>query len=396
MRMRREFRFVRRAVIVMPGEDRVMARNGFKLIDAEMHVMEPTDLWQRYIDPEFRTRAPRRLDERRWDIRTLVEGEVMAQMPGGDWPALSDAEETALARRYAEEIACNFDPQSQVRAMDKEGLDLAILYPTSAMYVTAFTRMDPRFAAAACRAYNDWLHDYIAAADPKRMFGAAAISAHDVASAVDETRRAVGELGMKAVFLRPNIYNDIPWHDPAYDPLWAICQELNVPIGFHETTGSRMKAAGADRFKSLGIAHIATHSMEQMLAAMDIIMGGVMERFPRLRFAFLEGQCGWLPFWLGRMDEHYEWREPFGEMTHLTMPPSEYFRRQGFCAVECDEAFVTHVVDAFGDDNLVTTTDYPHGDSKYPQAMDMFLALPLADRSKRKILWDNALRLYAL
>ena len=129
---------------------------------------------------------------------------------------------------------------------------------------------------------------------------------------------------------------------------------------------------------------------------MDVIMGGVMERFPQLRFAFLEGQCGWLPFWLDRMDEHYEWREPYGEMTHLSMPPSEYFRRQGFCAVECDEDFVAHVVAAFGDDNLVTTTDYPHGDSKYPKAMDHFLALPLGDRSKRKILWDNALRLYAL
>jgi hypothetical protein len=124
-----------------------------------------------------------------------------------------------------------------------------------------------------------------------------------------------------------------------------------------------MKAAGADRFKNLGIAHIATHSMEQMLACMDVIMSGVMERFPRLRFAFLEGQCGWLPFWLGRMDEHYVWRAPYGEMTHLAMPPSEYFRRQGFCAVEFDEEFVAHVVDAFGDDNLVTTSDYPHGDS---------------------------------
>ena len=96
------------------------------------------------------------------------------------------------------------------------------------------------------------------------------------------------------------------------------------------------------------------------------------------------------------MDEHYEWREPFGEMVRLKALPSEYFRRQGFCAVECDEEFVTHVVDAVGDDNLVTTTDYPHGDSKYPKAMDMFLSLPLADRSKKKILWDNALRLYAL
>jgi hypothetical protein len=112
-----------------------MAKNGVKLIDAEMHVMEPVDLWQRYIDPEFRARAPRRLGERRWDIRTLVKGEVMAQIPGGDWPALTDAEEMALAERYAEEIARNFDPQSQVRAMDmdKEGLDLAILFPTSSM-----------------------------------------------------------------------------------------------------------------------------------------------------------------------------------------------------------------------------------------------------------------------
>src|SRR6516165_6542820 len=105
-----------------------MAKNGFKLIDAEMHVMEPIDLWQRYIDPEFRARAPRRLDERRWDIRTIVEGEVMAQIPGGDWPALTDAEETARANRSAKEIARNFDPGPQVGAMEKEGLALAIFF----------------------------------------------------------------------------------------------------------------------------------------------------------------------------------------------------------------------------------------------------------------------------
>src|SRR6266849_3832493 len=224
----------------------VMAKNGFKMIDAEMHVMEPVDLWERYIEPEFKPRAPRRLSERRWDIRTVVEGEVMASMPGGDWPAHTDAEEKALGDRYAEEIARNFDPESQVRAMDKEGLDLAILFPTSAMYVTAFDTMDARFAAAACRAYNDWLHDYIEAADPKRLFGAAAISPHDVTSAVAETRRAVTQLGMKAIFLRPNIFNSRPWHDRYYDPLWSVCQELNLTVGFHETTGSRMKAAGCE------------------------------------------------------------------------------------------------------------------------------------------------------
>jgi predicted TIM-barrel fold metal-dependent hydrolase len=373
-----------------------MAKNGLNMIDAEMHVMEPVDLWQRYIDPAFKDRAPRRLNERRWDIRTVVEGEVMAAMPGGDWPALSRAEETTLSTRYADEIARDFDPASQLLAMDKEGLDLAVLYPTSAMYITAFETMDAAFAAAACRAYNDWLYDYIQAADPRRLFGAAAVSPHDVETAVTETRRAVTTLGMKAIFLRPNIVNQRPWHDPYYDPLWATCQELNIPVGFHETTGSRMRAAGTDRFKDLGTVHIASHSVEQMLACMDVIMGGVMERFPRLRMAFLEGQCGWLPFWLDRMDDHYKWRQPYGEMQHLHMLPSAYFQRQGFCAMECNEEFVTHVVAAIGDDCLITTTDYPHGDSKYPHAMDHFLRLELRPESQRKILWDNTARLYNL
>ena len=374
-----------------------MAKDGFKLIDAELHVMEPVDLWERYIDPEFKDRAPRRLSERRWDIRTVVEGEVMASMTEYNYPAMNPAEENALAERYAEEIAANFDPASQIKAMDNEGLDLAVLYPTSGMYITAKNGMDPRFAEAACRAYNNWLYDYIQEADPQRVFGAAALSPHDVESAVVEAKRAVEKLSFKAIFLRPNMYNGRPWHDPDYDPLWAAAQDLAVPIGFHETTGSRMPATGADRFPDdLGIAHIATHPIEQMMACMDVIMGGVMERFPRLQFAFLEGQCSWLPFWLNRMDDHYEWRSGCGEMQHLTIKPSEYFQRQGYAAVEVDEEFVSHVVETVGDDRLVTTSDYPHGDAKYPEGMNQFMKLPLSDSSKKKILWDNPARLYGL
>ena len=121
-----------------------------------------------------------------------------------------------------------------------------------------------------------------------------------------------------------------------------------------------------------------------------------MERFPKLQFGFLEGQCGWLPFWLGRMDEHYEWRHPYGEMQDLKMKPSEYFNRQGYAAVECEESFVSHVVEAVGGERLLTTSDYPHGDAKYPHTIDTFLKLPLSDESKRQILWDNPARLYKL
>ncbi len=100
-----------------------MARNGFKLIDAEMHVMEPVDLWERYIDPEFRARAPRRLDERRWDIRTIVEGEVMASMPGGEirntptrWTVSSHCRSpTGASRRSSGTTRCAFTRCSSSR-----------------------------------------------------------------------------------------------------------------------------------------------------------------------------------------------------------------------------------------------------------------------------------------
>ena len=149
-----------------------MAKNGFQMIDAEMHVMEPVDLWQRYIDPEFAKRAPRRFSELKWDIRTMVEGEVMAALPGGDFPAISKAEEDALAARYAEEIARDFDPESQVKAMNKEGLDLAILFPTAAMYVTAFMPSSPTVRRVSATALSTSCAEIAAA--PNIRFGSAA------------------------------------------------------------------------------------------------------------------------------------------------------------------------------------------------------------------------------
>jgi len=96
------------------------------------------------------------------------------------------------------------------------------------------------------------------------------------------------------------------------------------------------------------------------------------------------------------MDEHYEWREPYGEMTHLAAKPSEYFRRQGFCACECDEEFRRACRGGGGRRQHRHDDRLPARRFEYPKAMDRFFALPLSDKSKQKILWDNAVRLYAL
>ena len=115
-----------------------MAKNGFKIIDAEMHIMEPADLWDNYIDPAYKDNAPRRLDEREWDVRTIVDGEILTTMKNSsDAPGSTKVEEKTMANRYREAIDRNFDPHSQKIAMDREGLDLAVLYPTAGLCLTA-------------------------------------------------------------------------------------------------------------------------------------------------------------------------------------------------------------------------------------------------------------------
>jgi predicted TIM-barrel fold metal-dependent hydrolase len=198
------------------------------------------------------------------------------------------------------------------------------------------------------------------------------------------------------VFLRPNPPRPgVYWHQRAFDPLWAAVEDLGVPVGFHEGVASRMPTVGADRFAGgeFALQHAASHSMEQMLAVEAMTLGGVLARFPRLKVAFLEGNGSWLPFWLWRLDEH--WENPGRrENPALELRPSEYFQRQCWVSVECDERPARQAVEACGAGCFVFSTDYPHYDTKYPEATARFLELPLDAESKRKILWDNCARLY--
>ena len=122
-------------------------------------------------------------------------------------------------------------------------------------------------------------------------------------------------------------------------------------------------------------------------------LGGVLARFPRLKVAFLEGNGSWLPFWLWRLDEHWENPGRY-ELTAVRERPSEYFLRQGFVSLECDEQPAPHAVEICGPECFVFSTDYPHYDTKYPEATARFLTLPLHEKAKRTILWDNCVRLY--
>src|SRR5437867_3694451 len=274
-----------------------MAHGKFKVLDSDIHIIEPPDLWTRYIDPAFRDRAPIGLTEDEGDLRLAHAGKPWGRVSGVD----ADRNRRRQGRNYA---------------LNQER----------------------------------W---------------------------------------------RPYEVNGRNWHDPYYEPLWAALEELEVPLGFHEGSGSQLRQVGEQFGANTMLKHIYSHPVEMMLTTGAFCAGGILERHPRLRVAFLEGNCSWVPFLLWRMDEHWEW---IGDVyaRDLTMAPSEYFKRQCFVSVECDEEPVKHVIDAIGDDRIVFSTDFPHGDSKFPRAVESFLQLPISDESKRKILWDNCAAYYGL
>jgi predicted TIM-barrel fold metal-dependent hydrolase len=284
-------------------------------------------------------------------------------------------------------------------AMDVEGIDLAILYRTKGQQITSLDSLDPGYATALCRAFNNWLADYCRI-NPDRLKPAAILTLHDPELAAQEARRAVEDLGCLAVVLLPTPVNGRNLNAPECDVLWGEVERLNVPVGFHPTSAAASREYVLNRFVGhpnfRTTSHAATFPLELMLALGTMTVGGVLHRFPRLRVAFLEGTCGWLPWWLHRLDDQWQ-KYGGGEAIRLDALPSEYFRRQCYIGTDVDEELLRIVVEEIGDDNIVVSTDYPHEDGAYPHAVDTFLALEgVAAESKRKILWDNCARLYGL
>jgi predicted TIM-barrel fold metal-dependent hydrolase len=375
---------------------RDMAKNGFKILDSDMHIMEPPDLWERYIDEKFRARAPRGV------VSSNVRDLRMIYPDGREWARKTTRQNDSARGQnfernqtiYRADAERGWTAEVQLEAMDTEGIDVAVLYPTRGLRALVVDDMDAEFAAAIARAYNNWLYDFCKK-DPQRLIGAGMISPYDMNDAVAEAHRCATELRFRAVFLRANPLVQHQWHESYYDPLWNALEELNLALGFHESTGTGKQQIGERLEPNLMLRRVYAQPMEQMVALGSFCAGGVLARHPRLRVAFLEANCSWLPWLLWRLDEGWE-REGDVWAPDVTSRPSEYFKRQCVVSVEPDEATITHVIDYMGGKNVVFSTDYPHGDSKFPEAVHHFLKLPISVEDQKRILWDNCAAYYAM
>lgn len=318
----------------------------------------------------------------------LVEGEPITRQTGSypmDSPEFLSAVQEGM-KRFKSSREAGFSPASRLRDMDEQGVDVQVIYPTVGGQLLGKEFRDHELLAAICRAYNDWSLEYCRS-DPERLLMAAMLPMQDPKLAEEEAIRAA-ELGATCFYVRPNPVEGRNLYHEENEALWSTLEELRLPICLHDS-GSPYWPSYGERMDTHTSGHIIAHPFEAMVAMMSLIWYGTIEDHPELKVVHVEADAGWLPYWLQRMEQHWEFS---GNAEHpkLKKRPTEYFKSNFLVACRGDEMTLPAVCDLVGDDYLTFNTDYPHPDGTWPNGMADLEQQPLHESSKRKIFWDNA------
>ena len=370
-------------------------KDGFKIVDTDSHMMEPENLWEKYIEDRFRSAAPRMGTAPDSGRRTfLVEGEPFTREKGKypmAAPAFFKVVNEAM-KRFERARATGFSARSRLQDMDEQGVDVQVLYPTFGGLMLGKRFNDAELLAACCRAYNNWAAEYCSA-NLKRLRPAAILPMQNVDKAIVEAHRAA-KLGAVSFYVRPNPVDGYSIFDDYYLPLWTEVEKLGLPISTHDSASASVPSFG-DRMNTHVSGHILSHPFEAMAAMAGLIWYGVIEKLPRLKVVQVEADAGWVPYWLQRMEQHWNFSGN-SEHEYLTKSPTEYFKHNFWVGFRGDEPTMKAAIELVGDDNFVWDTDYPHPDGTFPWGIGAMIRQSIAADSKRKILWDNAARAFNL
>jgi uncharacterized protein len=364
-----------------------MAWNGYAVIDADGHGGEPPR-WRRRIPATFRPRMAEYVASMK---RTY------ADVPGGGLQ-LSDANPREATWDDEDEVDFDptmrpgmSDPVARLEDMDLEGIDVTVMFPPGSGEEWALG--DAAFAGALCRTLNDARAEYAAHA-PDRLKLVAKLPMLEPSMAAEELERCVTEHGFVGMVTAQHIL-DRNLDDPSFDVVWSTAERLGVPVCVHGGGQAPGQVPIAiDRFSTRLTKHAITHPVGAMLALTSFAVGGVLARFPALRVAFLEAGAGWLPFWLERLDEHWELLPE--QAPGLDRPPSSYFAGRGFVSCEPEERSVPWVLDRVGD-AVCYASDYCHWDCAFPRSVELLAErADLSTPQKTAVLAANAAALYGL
>ena len=379
------------------------------MISSDSHIIEPPDLWERWLAPEFRPRAPKLVkDEEGGDAWLYNDGGAPAPLGLVTVTRGKPREELRWSgARYQSINQGNYKGEARVGEMLEDGVVAEVIYSPQRTMRHFMLGTEDDFHQAGIRAYNDWLAKDFCAKAPDRLIGIGQMPSVGIQQAIAEMRRAK-ELGLRGVLLSawPSGNQNLSEADDAF---FAEAEKLGMPVSIHcglsargrvapkPKTAMEEKAARGEATGGRQVSALSGAGLDTMPLVMgEVILTGIHDRFPRLKFVSVEAGVGWVPYYCEQMDDRYG-RNKYWAKIKLEREPSSYVGSNWWFTFIIDRYGVKNRHDV-GVDNIMWSTDYPHHGCDWPHSRrvvgEMMKDVPAAER--RKIVFENAARLYGI
>jgi predicted TIM-barrel fold metal-dependent hydrolase len=376
--------------------------SGYTIIDVDTHVTETPDLWTSRVPERMKDAVPRVDTDAKgrlwWFIgdRRVANPGLTATAGVGDmmsWP-----------KSYEEMHPGAYDAKERLKYMDKMGIWAMVMYPNVGGFgAQEFLKLnDPELMLSCVQIYNDWQTEW-ASADSRRLLPITSLSFWDVEAAVKEVRRCAA-MGHKGILFtgEPQSFDQPLLGDPHWNPLWEVAVELDLPISFHIGSGNMELGLLESKMASYGRMAAFTELsvdifLKNAMQLNDLIMSGVLARYPDIKFISVESGIGWVPFALEALDYQFHGNDVAEEHPEFDLLPSEYFARNVYACYWFEQLAPRRLIDKVGADNILFETDFPHPTSLYGDEVHARIKGGLSDCEesvRRKILWENGQKLY--
>jgi len=366
------------------------------MVSVDDHIVEPPDMFEQHLTPEWKARAPKVVSKAGTDV-WMFEG---APIPNiglnavvGRKPEEYGVEPTA----YEQMRPGCFDVKERVRDMNANGVLASMCFPSYPSFCGAlFARQeDKELARVMLQAYNDWHIDEWCGSQPGRFIPLALPMIWDPELMADEVRR-VAKKGCHAMSFTENPEKVIPGlpslHNPHWDPFWQACSDEGTVVAIHIGSASGMQFTSME---SPVDVMITTTPISIMNCAADLLWSPVLRKFPNIRFALSEGGIGWIPYFLERADYVYAHHKAWTNQSFGNKLPSDVFREH---IITCfiDDKVGVELREKVGLDIICWECDYPHSDTTWPNAPEILWesVAGLPEQDVHKLTWMNACELF--
>ncbi len=252
-------------------------------------------------------------------------------------------------------------------ALDKGGLEQAVLYPTHGLFIGV--NQDVEFAAAYAHAYNAWVRSEIVDSGRGRLLAVGCISPHDPVAALEEFRN-IRDLGLAGAMFPADGTHLLG--SRCWDPLYNEAARADLPVAVH-AAGTHLAGRPFPKFIQV---HAYNHPASVIAQFTSMILGGVTSRFPTLKLGFMEIGVTWLPWYLDRLDEEYELRGSEEAPELLVQPSEAVYTGQCYFGVEVEERLLPATLSLFHQPRVMYGSDWPHWDSDYPSSVEVLRNRP--------------------